>query len=712
MKLDDFTKPIQNQTAKSLKNLQKFHFFYLCVCIMDLSSLPGLGPKRVRALNEAGYRSIVDLLYNVPRDWVDRTRITPIADCKPDAKVILIGHIARAGMIRGRKSRFTAYLDDGTGQMSLVFFRGANHWAKNLTVGSRWMAIGKVNDYRGLQIVHPELQHMEEETAFEGGIVPVYSISEVLRESRMEQKFFRNLYAQIFKMPNLSVPNGCPKELTEYMGLKPVLENLRRLHFPVSFGDAMQGRLQLKKLELLPFCLRMAKRRRSLALRGRERAIDQGAVMKARAELPYTLTDGQDKALAQILEGLHGKRQFHALLQGDVGSGKTAVALLAMLAVCGAHEQCAFMVPTDILARQHYVTLKPFFDAAGLRISLLLGATGTVERRSIVSELQMGLTHAVIGTHALFSKDVLFENLTFVIIDEQHRFGVNQREALLAKGNYPDLLVMSATPIPRSLAMTFYGDLTSIVMREKPPGRMPIKTRLVESEKREDMKSFILKEALGGNRCYWVVSRVEIDSEGGALSVGEVKEELQSFSPEWKMGAVHGQMDDGERDRVLAAFAAGTIHVIVATTVIEVGVNIPAANLMVIDQPERFGLAQLHQLRGRVGRGQAQAWCFLMCEQSNTARERLAGFAGTEDGFEIAEMDMRNRGAGNLEGSEQSGAWVFRWFDWIEDQNLIQKMLDLSEEILDNKPNFDLATREKIQTWYSELPEGNDDGIH
>ena len=260
--------------------------------------------------------------------------------------------------------------------------------------------------------------------------------------------------------------------------------------------------------------------------------------------------------------------------------------------------------------------------------------------------------------------------------------------------------------------MTLYGDLTPIVLNEKPAGRKPVKTRLVDPTKRDDMKKFLLKEVKTGNRLYWVVSRVEIDDEGGAKSVDEVAEELSSFTSEWKVGAIHGQMDEEERDRILGDFAAGKIQVLVATTVIEVGVNVPEANLMVIDAPDRFGLAQLHQLRGRVGRGNQEAWCFLIVPQTSPAHERLSRFASTDNGFEIAEMDMQDRGAGNLEGSEQSGAWVFRWFDWIQDKELIQRILDTAEEILDNKPGFSPEVQEKIQKWYALMPQGNADGVH
>ena len=473
--------------------------------------------------------------------------------------------------------------------------------------------------------------------------------------------------------------------------------------------------------------------------------------------MPFELTRGQEAALDTIVAGLNGKKQFHALLQGDVGCGKTVVAMLAMMAVCGGsgdvvaetgmREQCALMVPTDILARQHYKSLKPFFDAAGLNVRLLVGATPAAERKVILGELQMGLADVVIGTHALFSKDVFFSRLGFVVIDEQHRFGVGQREALLAKGDYPDMLVMSATPIPRSLAMTLYGDLKVVSIKEKPAGRKPIKTRLVNAAKREDMKKFICKEAASGNLCYWIASRVGSDDESGARSVDEIVEELRAYiagpgrailseatsgasralndaisgaagalnGAALKVAGVHGQMDEAERDGIIAQFAAGKIQILVATTVIEVGVNVPAANLMVIDQPDRFGLAQLHQLRGRVGRGNTQAWCFLMIPEgdaADTSMERLSQFSQTEDGFEIAELDLQNRGAGNLEGNEQSGAWVFRWFDWIADQELISQTLETAEHILKDRDAFDDTAREKIQAWYGEKEFANEDGVH
>lgn len=702
---------------------------------MDLSQLPGLGPKRLEALRKAGLTSLEDLLYNIPRTYLDQTKVNKIGECEVGQKVVLIGRIIRAGIVRGRTSRFIATLADGTGEVSLLFFKACTFWNKRIKPDTHWLVTGTIGDYRGLQITHPDMQPFDEGEEFSGRILPVYPISEACREARMEQKFFRQLYQTVFKFPGLTLTNVCPRELTDYLKFSPVLNNLNALHNPADFASVRKAKSELKILELLPFCLRMVQRRQSQMLRGHERQIDLGRVMETRAKLPFKLTAGQDKAINEIVSGLNGKRQFHALLQGDVGSGKTVVAMLAMLAVCGSGDQCALMVPTDILARQHYKTLKPFFDEAGIHLQLLVGATPAAERNAILGELNMGLCEAVIGTHALFSKDVAFKNLGFVIIDEQHRFGVGQREALLAKGDYPDMLVMSATPIPRSLAMTLYGDLKVISIKDKPAGRKPIKTRLIPAEKRGDMKKFICNEAAGGNLCYWIVSKVGTDDEGNAYSVDDIVTEMQEFIAaqasaeaafiaqnggtakyaKLKVAGIHGQMDESERDAILKKFSAGEIHILVATTVIEVGVNVPAANIMVIDQPDRFGLAQLHQLRGRVGRGNVQAWCFLMLPQgeaAETSMERLSHFSSTEDGFKIAELDLQTRGAGNLEGNEQSGAWVFRWFDWIADQELISRTLTMAENILADAQSFDTNAREKIQAWYNEKPSANADGIH
>jgi ATP-dependent DNA helicase RecG len=682
-----------------------------------LSSIPGIGAKKTAALRESGINTLLDLLSYLPRDWIDQRRITKIKDIKAGERVVLVGRIVRSSMIYGGRARFGVTLQDETGSVEFVFFGATHHWQARLKNGSRWAAIGKGTVFRTLQIVHPDLQALEEDEEFSGSIVPIYTITEPMRKARMESKFFAKLYKSLFeKNLNLILPpeeHICPPELLNFLKMQPLIENFKRLHCPQNWEEIHSAKNEIKVLELLPFCLRMARRRRLLANSGIPRKLDLQKMDFAKDNLPFALTAGQNTVLEQIKGGLLSNRQFHALLQGDVGSGKTVIAMLAMIGICGAGEQAACMVPTDILARQHFLSMGKIFENAGLKLGLLVGAMGAAERREVLEGLKNGEISAIVGTHALFSKDVKFKNLSFAIIDEQHRFGVKQREALLAKGNKPDLLVMSATPIPRSLAMTFYGDLEAIILREKPPGRKSVKMDLVGTQRREGMKDYIYKKSLADNRCYWVASRVQEDEFGEAVSVGKIYDELKKFRNDWKIAVVHGQMPEAERDANLAAFANGEISLLVCTTVVEVGVNVPEANLIVIENPESFGLAQLHQLRGRVGRGSAQAWCFLVCDPDNTAFERLEQFSKTNDGFEIAEIDLQNRGAGNLEGLEQSGAWILRYFDWVDSQPLIEKTINTANDILDNNPDFSSEVLQKIQNWYNDKKfEKIEDGVH
>lgn len=693
---------------------------------MDLEHIPGLGTKRIQILRQAGLGDIPSLLRYIPRDWLDRTQVTPIAQLVPDRSQVMVGRIVRCGMVYGRRKRLLATLQDSSGQISLVFFRALQHWQKKLQIGSRWIAVGKPASFRGLQLVHPELETLNEEEDFQGSLVPVYPIREEMRQSRMEQTFFRKLMTQLFNTEWIRLKKTVPESIQQRYHFIPELDNLRRLHFPGNQHDIQQGKRQIKIQELLPWCLRMVQRRHHLREQGISKTFDFALKDQLAQQLPFSLTEDQNQAIQTILNGLASSSQFHALLQGDVGSGKTIVALFAMIACAQAGFQSALMVPTDILARQHLESLKPWFDAFHLRVALLVGATRSSERKEILYALETGEVHAIIGTHALYSKDVIYHQLGLVIIDEQHRFGVQQRETLLHKGLRPDLLVMSATPIPRSLAMTFYGDLQPVIIRQKPPGRLPVKTRLVEESKRMDMLQFIERECLQGNQCYWIVSRVDSSEnpEDPSPAVDSLLQELQQISKRWKVGAVHGRQDERERNQILQNFAQGNLHVLVSTTVVEVGVNVPNANLMVIESPERFGLAQLHQLRGRVGRSSTQAWCFLMpshkpsSEESDgiAIKEQLQGFAHTNDGFEIAEMDLKYRGAGNLEGSDQSGNWILRWFDWMADQSLIQQIIQDAEDILSSTDSLSDSEKRDLEEWYQEHRRQHSDspsnGIH
>ena len=683
---------------------------------MNLSSIPGLDdPKKIAALKASGISTLWDLLLNVPNKWLDERNITKISEARVGNRVVLVGDIVN---LKYNKGTFYATLQDASGEINLVFFHEKSAW-KGLRIGMRKLIIGDVTIYNGsLQIAHPECRAFGKNDVYNGSIVSIYPKTKFMNK-KINDKTFAKAYKFLFgKNLFLILPpeeNICPPELLNFLKIRHILDILKSLHCPQTIEEAYAARRENKILTLLPFCLRMARRRMLLANSGISRKLDSQKMEFAKNNLPFTLTSGQSQALEQIKDGLESSRQFHALLQGDVGSGKTVLAMIAMIGICGAGGQAACMVPTDILARQHFSSMQAVFNSAGLRFALLVGALGTAERREVLEGLKSGEINAVVGTHALFSKDTEFCNLGFVIIDEQHRFGVRQREALLAKGNKTDLLVMSATPIPRSLAMTFYGDLEVIILREKPPGRIPVKTELKGNLVRENMKDYLYKESLADNRCYWVVSRVQEDEFGETACVANIYDELKKFKKDWKIAVVHGQMPEAERTANLNAFARGEISLLVCTTVVEVGVNVPEANLMVIEKPESFGLAQLHQLRGRIGRGNIKAFCILLCEEDNNSDtyKRLLNFSKTNDGFEIAEMDLQNRGAGNLEGSDQSGSWILRQFDWIQDQQLIEKIINTANRILNNEPNFSQETLQKIQNWYNDKKfEKIEDGVH
>jgi len=688
---------------------------------VNLSSIPGLGPVKIAALKANDISTLWDLLLYLPRKYDDLRKATKIMDIRKkdkDTLVAVVGHIVQTSMSRNGGVLLVKIRDESA-SISMAFFQAKHYWHKTLKIGSRWVVIGyrKEDESFGLQINRIDIRPIKENEEYVGNIEPVYILTEAMKEGGVTNKFLAKIYKWLFEK-NLSLilppnENICPQDLLSYLKLNPMLYNLKRVHCPQTMEEVYAANRELKILELLPFCLRKAMRRRLLANSGIPRKLDLQKMNSAKEKLPFTLTDGQNYVLEQLKNGLESNRQFHALLQGDVGSGKTVVALLAMIAVCGAGGQAACMVPTDILARQHFSSMGKFFENSGLRLALLTGSMSTAERKEVLAGLISGEINAVVGTHALFSKDTEFCNLSFVIIDEQHRFGVNQREALLAKGNRPELLVMSATPIPRSLAMTFYGDLEPLILREKPPGRLPVKTELKSRDSREGMKDYLYEKSFVDNRCYWVVSRVQEDEFGEAACVDDIYKELKSFKEDWKIAVVHGQMPEAQRDANLNAFADGSVSLLVCTTVVEVGVNVPQANLIVIDKPESFGMAQLHQLRGRVGRGSERAFCILLCEKGDAAYDRLLKFSKTNDGFEIAELDLQNRGAGNLEGSQQSGAWILRYFDWMHDLPLIEKTISTANDILDNKANFSPEVQQKIQNWYNDKKfEKIEDGVH
>ncbi|MDB5105365.1 MAG: recG [Fibrobacteres bacterium] len=666
----------------------------------DLSRLTGVGPKREKVLAEAGIATLRDLIYHLPRRYIDRTKFTPIADLAVGKDAIFPATVRSIAMAQ---MRMMVTVEDGSGTVELVFFNGVQFLRSRFTEGQRLLVAGVPSFFRELQMVHPEFQSIKDDQEIKGEVLPRYPLTMDMSEAHVEHKFLQKIALEALQ--GFTFSDALQENHRRELGLLPEADLLRSLHKPATAEEIPALRKQLKVRELLPLSLRLE------AIKAERRKVGkawpESAKLKAalREGLPFTLTAGQSESVSAITACQAEPGQFCGLLMGDVGSGKTVVAMLAAANVLEAGGQVALMAPTEILASQHHQTLAPFLAKAGIRAGLLTGDTPKADREAMMADLQSGSLNFLVGTHALYSGDVRFRNLGLAIIDEQHRFGVEQRKALGAKGGNPDILYMSATPIPRTLAQTVFGDLETFVLKEKPAGRLPVKTRLVPPEKRKDMLGFLLKEAVGGNQVFWVVPQIGAKSptakaakaaaedpdifvpankrpEEDIASVDKIKTELAAFSKEWKVGIVHGKLPPEKKEAALAAFRKGELNVLVATTVIEVGVDVPQANLMVIEGPDRFGLAQLHQLRGRTGRGSAQAWCFLAMPNGDWPVEtfdRLAGFAETTDGFKIAEIDLRSRGTGNLEGTDQSGYGGLRFTDLIEDFELTQEIRRYAE---------------------------------
>ena len=645
----------------------------------ELARLTGVGPKRLKALEASGILTLRDLVYYLPRRYVDRTRITPIQSLREGMDAFFPAHIESADTVG---TRLVLQVSDETGSIELVFFRGLHFLKQRLRIGKRISIAGPVSYFRNFQIAHPEWEELEEGQEPRGGILPVYPMTEEMEESRVNHELLQRLALET--LDEFAFSDSLSASEKTFLNLRSEIEALRILHAPKTFDSIFPAFQEMKVRELWPLSLKREAARRERLNKGRVFPAHPQAEETARSALPFTLTKGQEETLQAIHKAFESKGQFFGLLHGDVGSGKTAVALLAAVRVMAAGVQAVLLAPTEILVEQHFRSTAAVLKAAGFESALLTASTPAEERTRILQQLQDGRLSFVVGTHSLLSSGVTFKELRLVLVDEQHRFGVEQRAVLSAKGVEPHVLYLSATPIPRTLAQSLYGDLDVLTLSEKPPGRLPVKTRLVAAEKEKEMLSFLVRETESGNQVYWVVPRIDADDkDSDAVAAIESAVKRLRNAGKWRVEAVHGRVPSQERERILSDFRKGEIHALVATTVIEVGVDVPGANLMVVEGAERFGLAQLHQLRGRTGRGQSQAWCFLLMPQAGwpvETEERLREFASTEDGFRIAEMDLQRRGAGSLDGTRQSGFGLLRFTDLIEDAELIRELQGKARE--------------------------------
>ena len=670
--------------------------------------LKGVGPQRGELLrNELGIATFEDLLYHYPYRYFDRTQVTKISAVNPQSEYVqLVGtllNIMEEG--EGRKRRLVATLHDGTGSIELIWFQGAQWVRKSLEENRKYIVFGKVNYFNGVpNIPHPETEPVRPESNA-AGLQPVYSSTQKLISRGITNRSFAKLTQALFeKITPALIPEILPPEMLSRYRLCGRYPALRWIHFPDSPEHLQMARFRLKWEELLASQLLIARLRM-------QHTIQPGWVFDKVGDyfnnfyhhhLPFQLTGAQKRVLKEIRHDTATGKQMNRLVQGDVGSGKTIVAVMSMLLALDNGYQACLMAPTEILAQQHFQSIRALMEGIQVPVALLTGSTKGKERKAILQGLADGAIPVVIGTHALIEEHVQFRNLGMAVIDEQHRFGVGQRARLWQKNEKaPHVLVMTATPIPRTLAMTLYGDLDVSVIDELPPGRQEIKTVHRTDMARTQVMAFVRREVDKGRQAYIVYPLIEESEKMDYESLREGFEQVKVWFPDhkYRIAMVHGRQDAEERSRNMQRFVGGHAQVLVATTVIEVGVDVPNATVMVIESAERFGLSQLHQLRGRVGRGGEQSYCVLMTGNKLTpeSRQRMQIMTSTSNGFVIAEKDLEMRGPGDLYGTRQSGELKFRLADIIHDTGILEETRAAAQQLIRDDPSLSLPQHQPLR---------------
>ncbi|HET9984677.1 MAG TPA: ATP-dependent DNA helicase RecG [Longimicrobiales bacterium] len=654
--------------------------------------LKSVGPKRAELLTRLGVRSARDLLFHVPRRYEDASTVLPIGSAEPGMDVTLIGEVVSKGVIPTRPGLriFQAVIRDASGLIECSW-PGQPFLDRTIRRGDLLLVTGPVRKFHRRQIQPREfiiLGRVDEDGDPRGIVLPIYPSTEGLSQRQLRGIIEANLDPLL----DAVVPEEpFPPTQLRALGLPPLRDALELMHRPASLADAERGRRRLAYEELFFLQLLHARAhyRATLERAGTSFARTDTLIGALYHRLPFRLTGAQTRALREIFADMTSPRRMNRLVQGDVGSGKTVVALFAMLLAAESGYQAALMAPTEILAEQHARTLRRLLADLPVRVVLLTGRQGAAERREVAQAIAEGDAHIAVGTHALIQERVRFHRLGLAVVDEQHRFGVHQRRALAELGERTDVLVMSATPIPRSLALTLHGDLDLTVLDELPPGRQPIRTTLRGPQSRSKIYDFVREQVAEGRQAYLVYPLVEESEKVDLRAATEEYERLRvEVFPELRVGLVHGQMAGEEKDRTMRAFAAGELDILVSTTVIEVGIDVANATVMVIEHAERFGLSQLHQLRGRVGRGGGASYCILISDGEGEAA-RLHTFVATEDGFEIARADLRLRGMGDFFGAKQHGVPDFRHFDPEKDDDLLLRGREQARDLVASDPELE-----------------------
>lgn len=681
-----------------------------------ITYLKGVGPNRAQVLkSELGIETYQDLLHHFPNRYIDKTRYYKINELqRTSAEVQLVGKITRIQEVaQKRGSRLVATFVDDTGEMELVWFRSQKWIREQLKLNTPYVIFGRTNWFKGrFSMPHPEMELWEDHSkGVRIAMQPIYPSTEKLVRKGVTNRVVSNSIQQLLLELKGNFPETLPQYLCEELKLLPKAEALYYIHFPKNQEVLARAQFRLKFEELFYIQLQLLTKKISRKKKIKGYPFEQvGQYFNEffAHHLPFELTKAQKRVIKEIRADLGSQAQMNRLLQGDVGSGKTIVALMTMLLALDNGFQACIMAPTEILAVQHYQSLKSLLGSMKVNIALLTGSVKKKERVPIHEALENGELHILVGTHAVLEEKVVFKNLGLAIIDEQHRFGVAQRSKMWHKNVIPPhILVMTATPIPRTLAMSLYGDLDISVIDELPPGRKPVKTVHRYDQNRLQVFQFIREEIRKGRQIYIVYPLIQ---ESEALDYKDLMDGYESISrdfpiPEYQISIVHGRMKAEDKEYEMQRFVRGETQIMVATTVIEVGVNIPNASVMIIESAERFGLSQLHQLRGRVGRGAEQSYCILITgsKLSNDAKTRMETMVRTHDGFEIAEVDLRLRGPGDLMGTQQSGVLNLRIADVVRDNEILKTARFYAQRILHEDPELSLEKNQRILATYARL---------
>lgn len=655
----------------------------------DIQYLKGIGPKKAKLFHKLNIFTIEDLLYHLPYRYWNLKDIKKIKDCKVDEEVTIKGKIILVGerMTKTKGNVIEIILSDGTDYLHCVWFNRPDLKYK-FQREQELIVSGKIYFYKQKEMINPYYELMKEnKKMYAGTIIPIYPLTEGISNWDL-----RRAIKQALEKTYPLIEEDLPSELIDKYSFYSKKESLKRIHFPEDLKDAERARKRLAYSELFYFELILALNKKKYEELKASPILKTDGVLtkKFLDKLPFKLTPSQLKVIKEIEEDLSKGKSMTRLLQGDVGSGKTVIAIYTSLIAIENNYQVAMMAPTEILAEQHFFNWYKELLKLNVRSALLTSSVSKKEKEKIYLKISQGEIDLVFGTHALLESDVNFKNLGLVIVDEQHRFGVMQRASLLAKGNNPHFLVMTATPIPRTLSYILYGDLDISTIKEKPPGRGKVITKLISVKARKKLVEKIRRGCLAGNQVYWVCPIIEESEKLTLRAATKVYEEIKNTFPDLKVALIHGRIKSDERMRIMEEFKKGNIHILVTTTVIEVGVDIPNASLMVIEHPERFGLAQLHQLRGRIGRGEKDSYCFLVLPNINDEKTllRLSYFVKSDDGFYLAEKDLELRGPGEFFGTRQHGLPEFKIADLIKDKDLLLMAKKDAFKIIEEDPNL------------------------